>query len=177
MASALSTAKEEFVSSLSQQAETEQAQEASTRSGRAASFWQIARFSAVGMLNTALDIATLNLLLWRFPTHQTSLLLLWNSIACLIAALNSYVCNKYWTFRVKQTITTGELARFALVSAGGFVCNNAMVWGVSTLLHPFIASSVLWANSAKLCAVVGTAIVSYAGMRLWVFARGYGALS
>ena len=42
---------------------------------------------------------------------------------------------------------------------------------MGTLLHPVFVSAVLWANASKLVAIGGTVLISYLGMRLWVFVR------
>jgi putative flippase GtrA len=128
------------------------------------------RFGIVGLANTLIDLLTLNLLLWRSPAHNASLLLMYNSIAFLAASLNSFVWNKYWTFRRRQVATPIEIARFATVAIAGFFCNDALVWTVGSMLHPLITNSFLWANLAKLSATAGTMLVTYLGMRLWVFA-------
>ena len=135
-----------------------------------ASFWQIVRFGIVGTLNTTIDVLTLNILLWRFPTHDANSLLLYNSIAYTLGALNSFGLNKYWTFKRRQAITGGELVRFAIVNIAGFLCNDSIIWITARILHPLIASNLLWANASKLTALSGTMILSYLGMRLWVFA-------
>lgn len=132
-------------------------------------FWQIIRFGIVGVCNASIDFLTLNLLLFCLPTHNANLLLVYNTGAYTLGALNSYVCNKYWTFRHKQAMTRSEVLRFAILNVVGVLCNDLIIWTVARLLHPLIANAVLWANAAKLSAVIGTAIVSYVGMRLWVF--------
>lgn len=136
---------------------------------RAASLWQIIRFGIVGVLNTLIDFAVLNVLLWRFPTHQATLLLMYNSLAYTSGALNSFLLNKYWTFRFNRRISGGEMLRFVIVTAAGFFCNDGLIWLAGTSLHPFIASTFLWANLSKASAAIGTAGVSYIAMRLWVF--------
>jgi len=135
-----------------------------------ASLWQIIRFGIVGTLNTIIDLLALNILLWRFPTHSANLLLFYNSIAYTLGALNSFGLNKYWTFRRRQTITGGEVVRFAIVNVGGILCNDSIIWIVAGMLHPLIASNLLWANASKLTAIAGTMMISYLGMWLWVFA-------
>ncbi len=142
------------------------------------SFWQIVRFSIVGILNTSIDILIFNILLLRFPTHSANLLLLYNSIAYTFGALNSFALNKYWTFKHKQVITGSELLRFAFVNIVGILCNDFIIWSVASILHPFVANSLLWANISKGCALVCTTTVSYFGMRLWVFTnKGISSLS
>ncbi len=133
-------------------------------------FWQFTRFGIVGVLNTLIDVLTLNLLLWHFPTHNADLLLLYNSIAYLLGALNSFGLNKYWTFGYRQATTGREIARFALINLLAILCNDGMVWSIARVLHPLISSNLLWANASKGSAVAVTALVSYLGMRLWVFA-------
>lgn len=140
-------------------------------SSKTASFWQVLRFGLVGVINTAVDISTLNVLLWRFPLHSTSLLLLYNSVAYTLGAVCSFILNKYWTFRSGRVISSGEVTRFVLVVLASFLCNNGLIWIAGTLLHPFIASTFLWANLAKASAAVGTAGISYLAMRLWVFTK------
>ena len=134
-------------------------------------FWQIVRFGIVGTLNTTIDVLTLNLLLWRFPIHNANLLLLFNTIAYTLGALNSFGLNRYWTFKRRQTITGGEVVRFAIVNVAGILCNDSIIWVAARILHPLIANNLLWANASKLTALSGTMILSYLGMRLWVFAN------
>ncbi len=135
------------------------------------SLWQIVRFSIVGVINTSIDILTLNILLWRFPTHNANLLLLYNSIAYIFGALNSFALNKYWTFKHKQAISSSELLRFAFVNIVGILCNDLIIWSVANFLRPFVANTLLWANVSKGCAIIGTATISYFGMRLLVFTK------
>jgi len=134
------------------------------------SLWEMLRFSVVGIANTLIDLLTLNLLVWRYPTHNAGFLLVYSSISFLMAALNSFLWNKYWTFKKGQVVSFGEVARFALVTVTGFLCNDALVWLVGGMLHPLVANPFLWANLAKLSATGGTMIITYFGMRLWVFA-------
>jgi putative flippase GtrA len=133
------------------------------------SFWQVVRFGIVGVCNTAIDVLVLNLLLWSFPTQNMHLLLLYNSLAFISGTCNSYIFNKYWTFRHRQRPTGSELSRFAIVNGVGFLCNNGILWIAAGLVHRLLTNTVLWANVAKLSAIVGTATITYLGMRLWVF--------
>ncbi len=134
------------------------------------SFWQVLRYAVVGTYNTFIDIATLNILLWRFPTHNTNLLLIYNTLAYTIGAINSFVLNKYWTFRFRRSVSSREILRFIIVMLGGFLCNESIIWAVGTILHPLIANTFLWANLSKASAAIATAGLSYIAMRRWVFA-------
>jgi putative flippase GtrA len=132
-------------------------------------FFQIGRFSIVGVFNTVLDLCLFNLLLWSFPTQNTLLILVYNSIAYSIGAINSFLLNKYWTFQRKQSTTKGEVIRFILTTCAGILCSDLILWFAGMLLGHLGDTTVLLNNLAKLFAVAGTASISYFGMRLWVF--------
>jgi glycosyl transferase family 2 len=53
----------------------------------------------------------------------------------------------------------------------GILCNDGIIWSVASILHTLIVNHMLWANASKGCAIIGTASVTYLGMRLWVFGR------
>ena len=135
------------------------------------SLWrQVVHFGIVGIINTGIDVLTLNLLLWFFPTRNANLLLTYNSVAYLFGALNSFWLNKYWTFQQNHKTTGREIVRFAIINTLGILCNDSLLWITAGLLHPAIGNGFLWANLSKLVAVVGTSVVSYLGMKFWVFA-------
>jgi putative flippase GtrA len=130
---------------------------------------QLIRFAMVGGLNTAIDLVILNALLWLFPTQDTLLLLVYNSLAYLTGAVNSFFVNKYWTFSNGEKTNWGQVLRFAVTTLCGVACNNIILWLVSTYIHPLIANASLWANTSKIIAIGGTVLISFVGMRLWVF--------
>ncbi len=132
---------------------------------------QVIRFGVVGSLNTLIDVLALNLFLLYAPTHSSVLLVVYNSVAYTLGTGNSYFLNRYWTFRSRQKATSNEILRFALLSVTGILSSDFLVWLTAGLTHSLIANSWLWANTAKATAVVGTAILSYFGMRLWVFTQ------
>lgn len=130
---------------------------------------QLFRFAVVGGLNTVVDLLLLNGLLWFFPTTSSPMLLLYNMLAYSLGALNSFFLNKYWTFGQKQVTTRGELLRFTLTTLGGIGWSTGILWLISNTLHPLLGNPTVWANVSKGFAIVGTALISYLGMRLWVF--------
>ena len=130
---------------------------------------QLVRFGTVGGLNTVLDLLILNGLLWLFPTSNALTLVLFNSLAYAIGAINSFLLNKYWTFGHKKSSTWREVQRFVITTALGIACNDILLWCANRAFQPLIAHSSLWVNASKLVAIAGTVLVSYFGMRLWVF--------
>jgi putative flippase GtrA len=130
---------------------------------------QVLRFRLVGGLNTLVDLLLLNGLLWLLPTTSSLMLLAYNSLAYSLGALNSFLLNKYWTFGKKQRTTRRELARFTLTTLFGIGWSTSIIWLASNALHPFLVNTTVWANASKVIAIGGTALISYLGMRLWVF--------
>lgn len=132
---------------------------------------QIIRFGFVGALNTALDLLIFNTFLLLFPTKDTAMLLVYNSTAYAIGSINSFILNKHWTFRHRQRTTRQEVLRFIITTLLGIGCNDLIIWLISGVSHPLIADARLWANVSKICAIFGTILISYFGMRLWVFVK------
>jgi 4-amino-4-deoxy-L-arabinose transferase-like glycosyltransferase/putative flippase GtrA len=132
---------------------------------------QLLRFGLVGCLNTTIDLLVLNALLWLWPTQNTWALLLDNSLAYSFGALNSFILNKYWTFRCRDRTNLREVARFLATTLAGLVCNDLLLWLLSGVLQQTPLSPTLGTNVAKVLAIGGTVLISYLGMRLWVFVR------
>jgi len=132
-------------------------------------FWQFLRYCLVGGTNTLIDVLMLNILLWRFPTHNVQTLVLYNSIAYASGTFSSLFFNKCWTFRYKQRTTCKVVVRFAISLVLEVLLSNALVWLAGKALQAMITSPVLWANGSKLVAVVCGTAASYTLMRFWVF--------
>ena len=134
-------------------------------------YLQFIRFALVGCSNTVIDILVLNLILWLWPTRSTAMVLLANSVAYTIGALNSFVLNRSWTFQRSGRPVFGEVRRFALATLGGIVCNDMLLGLLSNAPHPGELSMTLWTNIAKVTSIGGTVLISFLVMRLWVFAH------
>lgn len=132
---------------------------------------QFLRFGLVGCLNTGIDLLALNCLLWLWPAQNMAILLLANSLAYALGAVNSFMCNKYWTFRCTTRTNTREVARFVLTTLVGIACNDLILSGLNSALPMIYLNTTFWMNISKLLAISGTILISYLGMRLWVFVR------
>jgi putative flippase GtrA len=131
--------------------------------------WQILRFAIVGGLNTTIDLLVFNAFLWIMPTSETRLLLVYNSAAYIAGSINSFLLNRHWTFRYRERFSIREIVRFIALVVPGILCNDMLLWLASSSLEG--AHTFLWANLSKLIATGGTVLISYLGMRLWVFIR------
>jgi putative flippase GtrA len=135
-------------------------------------FWQWLCYCLVGVANTLIDVLILNILLWRFPTTQVQLLVIYNSLAYIAGAASSFFLNKYWTFGRKQRPTSKEVGRFVISMFLEILSSNGLVWLIGNALHPLIANAMVWGNASKLLAVAANAVLSYLVMRFWIFASG-----
>jgi putative flippase GtrA len=130
---------------------------------------QVLRFGLVGGLNTLVDLLILNFLLLLFPTTSTPMILAYSALAYSLGAVNSFLLNKYWTFTFRQRTTRSEVVRFIATTLVGLGWSSIILWLASSVLHPFLVNTTAWANASKALAIAGTALISYLGMRLWVF--------
>jgi putative flippase GtrA len=117
-----------------------------------------------------MDLLMLNVLLWRFPTNNVLVLMLYNSVAYSSGAVTSFFLNKYWTFGHRQKTTRREVVRFLITLFLEVLYSNGLIWLAGKALQPFITNVTLWGNASKLVAIVAGAIISYAFMRFWTFA-------
>jgi putative flippase GtrA len=135
-------------------------------------FWQWLCYCLVGVANTLIDVLILNILLWRFPTTQVQLLVIYNSLAYIAGAASSFFLNKYWTFGHKQRPTSKEVGRFVISMFLELLSSNGLLWLIGNALHPLIANAMVWGNASKLLAVAANTVLSYLVMRFWIFASG-----
>lgn len=147
------------------------------------SFLQFGKFFIVGVLNTAIDFAILNLLMWLTNTYEGGNVAIFNTISFTVAVINSYILNKYWTFSAKgeaapagenkdASKASTEFVKFFIVAVTGWLLNTGILFGITTYVHPlFGASAALWANIAK---AIATGIVltwNFIGYKFLVFKK------
>lgn len=135
---------------------------------------QIVRFGVVGAINTIVDLAILNLLIFISHTGQRgAMFALFKTVAFVCAVVNSYYMNRSWTFRrvpTKNPMLEGS--QFLFISVLGAVVNVGSSWYVATYMHPFSGIEPKWWPS--LAALVGTAFslaFNFLGYKFWVFAH------
>jgi len=134
---------------------------------------QISKFVIIGILNTGIDFAVLNLLMWQTGIYSGKYIILLNAISFLVAVINSYFWNKFWIFRAKETTQTGkEFVQFISITLVGMMINTAIVYSVTTLIPPMFGLSVeLWANLAKIAATSISLVWNFIGYKLFVFKK------
>ncbi len=136
-------------------------------------FLQFGKFVIVGFINTAIDFAILNLLMYLANIYKGPEIIIFNAISFTAAVINSYLMNKYWTFGDKSREGAAkQFVEFLVVSTGGIILNTAIIYGLTTLIQPMFGLSVkLWANFAKAAATAVVLGWNFIGYKFFVFKK------
>lgn len=113
--------------------------------------WQLAKFIVIGILNTLVDLGALAFMFSlatltgaAIASHDIlftlfvpiTFFILYKSISFIIANINSYFWNKYWTFEGENhKKTSAEFTQFFLVSLIGFIINVTASTFVFSFFH------------------------------------------
>lgn len=132
--------------------------------------WQLAKYFLVGILNTLIDFGVLNLLIFLTGIASGIFFSLFKATSFLVAVVNSYFWNKFWTFEKKGGVGGREFGQFFLVSVVAILVNV----GVASLLVNVIGpqggfTPKLWANIAALAGSITAFLLNFLGYKLIVF--------
>ena len=90
---------------------------------------QVGRFGLVGILNTAVDFAVYNGLLFLLPTVPA----VWAGIISgTVAMINSFVFNKNFTFKTKKLPTDKLVMFFIITAAGLYIIRPIIIYGLTS---------------------------------------------
>ncbi len=121
-----------------------------------ATLLQMARFGAVGLLNTALGLAAIYACMFFFGLGAE----LANGLGYAAGLSLGFWLNKRWTFASQRRIGDAAM-RYALVLAGAWLINLAVVSvAAQNGMNPYMA---------QLCGVAPYTLLSFAGCRFFVF--------
>ncbi len=133
---------------------------------------RFSKFSVVGFSNAAVDIGTLNLLLWIEPTREPWILAIYNAVALVLANINSYVWNTTWTFRGRAKRGRRQTILFTLQALINIGVSNGLFWLLVRLLLRYdVVPAFVAGNTAKILSVVVASTISFFIMRYLVFSR------
>lgn len=134
--------------------------------------FEAAKFALVGALNTFVDLGVLNLLIFMTGIASGSMFSVFKGTSFIIAAVNSYVWNKYWTFESKQGNIGKEFAQFMFVSVIGFFLNVGTAAAVVNWVGPqFGIAAGPWANVGALAGTFVVFVWNFVGYKFWVFKK------
>jgi putative flippase GtrA len=133
--------------------------------------YQIAKFAAVGFLNTAINFGILNLA--SLATGVTAGLLVggYNVPGTIVAATNSYFWNKFWVFQgTNKTGSFADIPKFIIVTIIGLLVNSFIIVAFTSYLEPsFGFNSAAWLNIGKVLATIVGVVVDFLGYKFLVF--------
>jgi putative flippase GtrA len=126
------------------------------RPGRSQRLRRLVRFAIVGVANTAIDVSVFAILFYGLhwpllPAHAAGF---------AVAVVNSYVCNKAWTFDDRRPSRIVDGARFLLVAICGLATGSLVI---------ALAAEIMPVLAAKACAVAATFVVNYWASARYVF--------
>jgi len=133
--------------------------------------YQFFKFCAVGILNTLVDLGVLNILIWFSGTAKGLPYSIFKGISFIVAVINSYFCNKFWTFNKKSRIKLKEeFLKFFIVSLVGLAINVAVASSMVNIIGPqFNLSEKSWANMGAILASLVGLIWNFIGYNFFVF--------
>jgi putative flippase GtrA len=105
---------------------------------------KIVKFSVVGFTGAAIDFGLLALLVEVFAWP----VLLANTCSFIVALVNNFWLNKFWTWRDKSDRHVRQFVKFSLTSVAGLAINTGLMWlslkiGLYYLLAKFFISIIV----------------------------------
>lgn len=127
--------------------------------------FRIARFTVVGLANTAVNFTVLNLMFYELHANK----ILSSIVATCCAVVFSFALNRSYVFRSKDK-TLKRFARFSVVAASGTLAIQTSIYSLCVwLLHGYASSDFVIINFSNLIASIGVMLWNYNGYRLFVF--------
>jgi putative flippase GtrA len=148
---------------------------ASLIADRIPSFFEFSKFAIVGVLNSGVDFGVLNSLILLTSMASGSAFLAFKSISVTLGVINSYLWNKYWTFKVDTSAAGAarrELISFLIVTLAAVAVNVA---GADIIVNvigaPRGVTPKLWANVGAISGAGLTLFTNFFGYKFFVFKK------
>jgi putative flippase GtrA len=130
---------------------------------------EMTAFGIIGLINTGVQIAGLNLFLLAGFGVLTS-----NGLATVISATSSYFMNRHWTFRHRERHSMRrEYTLFFIFNAIGLVISSAVLALFAYVLH---LNGHLWVTVAATIGLVLGTLFRFLTYSKWVFLHPEDAL-
>ncbi|CAN5740127.1 hypothetical protein BH23ACT11_BH23ACT11_08060 [soil metagenome] len=132
--------------------------------------FSFSKFSVVGFVNAVIDFGVLNLLLLLLPTTDNLQIVLYNLVALVMANLNSYLGNAFWTFRERARSGSRQRVLFSLQAVLNVAVSTGVFWlCIHALLDLTALPPHVGENVAKAVSVTVASLMSFFVMRYLVF--------
>ncbi|PIZ01116.1 hypothetical protein COY62_00275 [bacterium (Candidatus Howlettbacteria) CG_4_10_14_0_8_um_filter_40_9] len=143
---------------------------------------QIPKFAVVGVLNTIIDIGIVNVMVLMLGFNPV----ISNIVGVSVAIINSYILNKYWTFKDKEKEHVAQqFGIFVVLSLAGMAINTAVFYFLYTMwtwsgtfafsivkligLSSIFKESFVLLNWAKAWSIAFSMIWNFIAYRKWTF--------
>ena len=135
--------------------------------------FQAGKFITVGISNTLIDWGVLNLLILITGIPAGLSYSVFKGISFLIALINSYFWNKFWTFKKRDIGKSGtEFLQFLVISATGMGINVGIASFVVNIIGPQAGISLkVWATMGAVIATVFSMVWNFLGYKFIVFKK------
>ncbi len=131
---------------------------------------QYLKFGTVGLTSGALDLGSLNLMLWLWPHANHLVDVLFNTIAYSLAVLNSYIWNSRFTFRDGVQGTHTQKVAFVAQAFVSLLISDGIFYGATILLSNLhYLPTLVNDNIAKLLSMFLSSLCSFFFMKYFVF--------
>lgn len=125
---------------------------------------QFMRFAVTGVINTGIDFLTY-IALTRLFTFWDNNKVLATSVAFIVANINSYILNRYWTFARKDKKSKNEYykqyPKFLVISVVGL--------GLTALLFKLALMTGLYDMLAKFAPIPFVLLWNFIANKYWTF--------
>jgi len=133
---------------------------------------QAAKFFLVGTLNTFIDLGVLNIFILISGIATGLFYSVFKSFSFLIATVNSYFWNKYWTFEKREKPTSGEFLKFLVITFFGFLINVGIASFVVNVIGPqFGMGEKIWASIGAIVAAFFAFVWNFLSSKFIVFKK------
>ncbi len=132
--------------------------------------YQLIRFGFVGFINTMIDLAVLNLLVYLFSVTDPLVFTICKAVSFAIAVVNSYFMNKYFTFSNRKT-TNKSFYLFVIISLVSLFV-NMLISGLTFYLFNTYAGSFSVNVIATISGIIGaifSMFINYISYTYFVF--------
>jgi putative flippase GtrA len=140
---------------------------------RAPSLFEFSKFAVVGVLNSGVDFGILNLLMLITGVSSGAGFLAFKSVSVTSGVINSYLWNKYWTFKTSNSADARrEFMAFmvvTLIAVGVNVAGADVI--VNVIGAPAGFSTKLWANIGAISGAGLTLFTNFFGYKFFVFKK------
>jgi len=135
--------------------------------------FQAGKFATVGISNTLIDWGVLNLQILLTGITAGLFYPVFKGVSFLIAIINSFLWNKFWTFKKGETEKAGkEFLQFLIVSGIGLGVNVGIASLAVNVIGPQAGiSPKVWATVGALIATMFSMVWNFLGYKFIVFKK------